>query len=180
MGFNSGFKGLIRRIMTIMLFFSSLPSAPTRIPTPHNWLKTDRKRSTVWYSSSVYPRYGWATHRLWLSETVQRNSIAPTQSRVASSRISVRYFAVCTLSLSVTVRNLTFLWNSFADPRRCTVSGVGPWMLVCSDWGLESRRGHGCLLRVLCVVRKRPLRRADHSSGSPTECSVYNFFPVGN
>lgn len=50
--------------MTTTLFFSSLPSAPTRIPRPHIWLKTDRKQFTVWYSGSVYPRNVWATQRL--------------------------------------------------------------------------------------------------------------------
>ena len=31
-------------------------------------------------------------------------------------------------------------------------------------FGFESRRGHGCLMWLLCVVRQRSLRRADHSS----------------
>jgi len=50
--------------MTMTLFFRSLPSAPTRISRPHNWLKTDRKLFTVRYSGSVYPHYVWATDRL--------------------------------------------------------------------------------------------------------------------
>ena len=32
------------------------------------------------------------------------------------------------------------------------------------DCGFESRRGHGCLLWILCEVRYRPLRRSDPSS----------------
>jgi hypothetical protein len=39
--------------MAMTFFFSSLPSAPTRISRPHNWLKTERKQFTVWYSGSV-------------------------------------------------------------------------------------------------------------------------------
>ena len=38
------------------------------------------------------------------------------------------------------------------------------WPLTCWDCGFESHRGHGCLLWVLCVVRWKSLRRADHSS----------------
>ena len=34
---------------------------------------------------------------------------------------------------------------------------------ICWDCGFESRRGHGCLLSVLCFVRQRSLRWADHS-----------------
>jgi len=42
---------------------------------------------------------------------------------------------------------------------------VGLWPLAFWDCGFESRRGHGCLSWVMCVLRQRSLRRADHSSG---------------
>jgi len=38
------------------------------------------------------------------------------------------------------------------------------------DFGLKSRRGHGCVLRVMCVVRERSLWRTDPLPRSPTEC----------
>jgi len=41
---------------------------------------------------------------------------------------------------------------------------VGLRLLACWDCGFESHRGHECLLWVLCVVRWRSVRRADHSS----------------
>jgi len=42
---------------------------------------------------------------------------------------------------------------------------IGLWPLACWDYEFESYRGHGCfLLWVLCFVRYRSLRRADHSS----------------
>jgi hypothetical protein len=46
------------------------------------------------------------------------------------------------------------------------VQGVGLRRLAVWDYGLESRRGHGCLSRVSVVLRRveRSLRRADHSS----------------
>jgi hypothetical protein len=109
-------------------FFSSLPSAPTRIPRPHIRLKTDRKQFTVWYSGSIYPSYVWATHRLYTYYPKLFSEIQPrrhTTSRRFMKK-SVRYFPVCTLSLSATiiVRNLTFLWTSFANTSGRTVAGV--------------------------------------------------------
>jgi len=41
---------------------------------------------------------------------------------------------------------------------------VGLRPLACWDCGIESHRGRGCLLWVLCMVRYKSLRRADHSS----------------
>ena len=174
--------------MTMTLFFSSLPSAPIRIPRPHIWLKTDRKQFTVWYSGSVYPRYVWATHRLCYYPKLF-SEIQSRRHKVASLHEELPFviFLSALLSPSVTLggRNLTFLGNSFADPSGRTVSGVGLWTLACSDCGLESRRegvgGHGCLLRVLCVVMKRSLRWGRSLvRRSPTKCGVYIFFPVGN
>jgi len=48
------------------------------------------------------------------------------------------------------------------------LSGRAVWVdlrpLACWDCGFESRRGHGFVCVLLCVVRKKSLRRADHSS----------------
>jgi hypothetical protein len=41
---------------------------------------------------------------------------------------------------------------------------VGLRPFACWECGFEFRRRHGCLLWVLCVVRYRSLRQADHSS----------------
>jgi len=38
-----------------------------------------------------------------------------------------------------------------ADPSGCAVSGVDLRPLACSDYGFESRRGHGCLSLVSVV-----------------------------
>jgi hypothetical protein len=46
-------------------------------------------------------------------------------------------------------------------PVACAVEGVGLRPLACCYREFGSRREHGCLL---CVVKKRSLRRADHSS----------------
>ena len=51
-----------------------------------------------------------------------------------------------------------------AGPSGSAVWGVVLRPLAGWDCGFESHRGHGCLLWVLCVVRWRSLRRADHSS----------------
>jgi len=40
-----------------------------------------------------------------------------------------------------------------AGPSGCAVYGVGLRPLACWDCGVESHRGHGCQLWVLCVVR---------------------------
>jgi hypothetical protein len=50
-----------------------------------------------------------------------------------------------------------------AGPSGHTVQGVGLRPLACCDRGFESHPEHGCL-SVVCVVRYRSLRRADHSS----------------
>ena len=52
-----------------------------------------------------------------------------------------------------------------ADPGGRMVLSVGLRLLGYWDYGFESRWGHGrlSLERLLCVVRSRPLRRADHS-----------------
>jgi len=54
----------------------------------------------------------------------------------------------------------------YANPSGRAVKGVGLRPLPCWDCGFESHRGHGCLsvVSVLCVVRLRSVRRADHSS----------------
>ena len=49
------------------------------------------------------------------------------------------------------------------DPNGRAVWGVGLLSLPCRDCGFEFRRVHVCLSWVLCVVRLRSLRRADHS-----------------
>jgi hypothetical protein len=74
--------------MTMTLSFSSLPSAPTRIPTPHIWLKTDRKQFTVWYSGSVYPRNVWATQQL----CIIRNCSAKFNRAYTKSRRFMKNF----------------------------------------------------------------------------------------
>jgi len=51
-----------------------------------------------------------------------------------------------------------------ADSGSRAVSGVGLKSLACWECGFESRGRHESLrLRVLCIVRYRSLRRADHS-----------------
>jgi len=51
-----------------------------------------------------------------------------------------------------------------ADTYGRAVEDVGVRPLACCDSGFESRRRHGCISRVLCVVRYRSMRRANHSS----------------
>jgi len=53
-----------------------------------------------------------------------------------------------------------------AGPNGRALWGVGLRPLACWDYEFESHRGHGCLsvVSVVCVVRYRSLRRADHSS----------------
>jgi len=52
-----------------------------------------------------------------------------------------------------------------ADPIGRAVKGVELRPLACWDCAFKSYRGMDvCLLQMLCVVRKRSLRRADHSS----------------
>jgi len=62
--------------------------------------------------------------------------------------------------------------NKIADPGGRAFLGVGLRPLAGWDCGFESRRGHGFLSLVLCVVRYRSLRRADPSSRGalPSEC----------
>ena len=50
-----------------------------------------------------------------------------------------------------------------ADPSWRAVLSVGFRPHTCWDCDFESRRGHGCLSWVSCVVRYRSQRRADHS-----------------
>jgi len=54
--------------------------------------------------------------------------------------------------------------NFLPVPVAARSKDVGLWPLACWDCGFESHRGHGCLSWVLCVVRKRSVRRSDHSS----------------
>jgi len=51
------------------------------------------------------------------------------------------------------------------------VKSVRPF--ACWDCGFESHRGHACLLWVLCVVRQRSLRRANHSSRGVLQTVVH-------
>jgi len=51
-----------------------------------------------------------------------------------------------------------------ADPSGRAFQGLDLQPLACWNCGFESRRGCGCLSRVLCVGRYKFLRRADHPS----------------
>ena len=53
-----------------------------------------------------------------------------------------------------------------AGPSDCAVWVVGLLLIACWDCGFESHWGYGCpsVVSVVCVVRYRSLRRADHSS----------------
>jgi hypothetical protein len=51
-----------------------------------------------------------------------------------------------------------------AGPSGRAVLGVGIRSLAYYDRGIESDRGRGCWLCVLCVVKYRSLQRAGHSS----------------
>ena len=55
-----------------------------------------------------------------------------------------------------------------ADPICRAVYGIGLWPLACWDWGLKSRRGHGCLSLVCCHVQVSATGRS-LVQGSPTE-----------
>jgi hypothetical protein len=57
-----------------------------------------------------------------------------------------------------------YIYVCVAGPSGRAVYGEGVRPLACWDRVFESHRGHGCLLWVLCVLRQRSLRRADHSS----------------
>jgi hypothetical protein len=158
---------LIRHIMTKTLFFSSLPSAPTRIPRPHIWLKNDRKQCTVWYSGSVYPRYVWATHRLCITWNCSAKfNRADTKSRRFMNNFRslfscLHFKPVCNRKRKKFNLSMKFLRRSqWSHSLR---RGSADTRLL----GLRARIPPGCtdLLRMLCVVGKRSLRRADRSSG---------------
>ena len=61
-----------------------------------------------------------------------------------------------------------------ADSGGLADKGAGLRALASWDFGFESRRGHGCvcLLWVVCAVRQRSLRRADHSSRRVTSSVI--------
>jgi hypothetical protein len=64
------------------------------------------------------------------------------------------------------LRTFICLWipdRRITDPSGPAVAGVGLWPLAYRDRGFESHRGHG-YGSVVCVVRLRSLRRADHLS----------------
>jgi len=83
----------------------------------------------------------------------------------------------CTEGRLIVLNRRVFLWlsptvkfdfthtHTHDGPSGRPVSGVVLRPLACWDCGFESRRGHGCLSGVLCVVKERSMRRADHSSG---------------
>jgi len=58
-------------------------------------------------------------------------------------------------------QNVEFVNVKLAVPIPVAARSKAARLLSC---GFECHRGHGCLLRMLCVVRLRSLRRADHSS----------------
>jgi hypothetical protein len=164
--------------MTMALFFSSLPPAPTRIPRPHIWMKTDRKQFTVWYSGSIYPRYVWATHRLCIIRNCSAKfNRADTKScrfmKNFRSLFSCLHFKpICNRKRKKFNLSMKFLRRSqwSHSLRR---GSVDAHLL-----GLRVRIPPGGTdhLRVLCVVRKRSLRRADHSSGGVLPSVVCTFF----
>jgi hypothetical protein len=163
------------------LFFSSLPSAPTRIPRPHNWLKTDRKQFTVWYSGSVYPRYVWATHRL----CIIRNRSAKFNRAGTKSRRFMKNFRSLFCCLN---------FKSLSNRKRKNFN-LSMKFLRRSQWLHSLRRGSVNARLLGLRVRIPPGARMSlesvaccqeevFASGrslvrrSPTKCGVYSFIQL--
>jgi hypothetical protein len=164
-------------------YFSSLTSAPTRIPRPHIWLKTDRKQFTVWYSGSGYPSYVWATHRL----CVTRNCSAEFNRSDTTSRRFMKNFRSlfsCLHFRPICNRNRKKFSLSMKFLRRSRWSHTSKHGSVDDRLlGLRARIPPGarmslesvvcCQIQVFATGRSLVRR-------SPTECGVYTFFfPVG-
>jgi hypothetical protein len=168
--------------MTMTLFFSSLPSAPTRIPRPHIWLKTDRKQFTVWYSGSVYARYVWAAHRLCIIRNCSAKfNRADTKSRSFMknfrSLFSCLHFKpICNRKRKKVNLSMKFLRRSqwSHSLRRESVNarllglrvGIPPGARMSLESAVLSGRG-------LCVG---PITRPEESY----QVWCVQFFPVGN
>jgi hypothetical protein len=179
----TGTDTLIRHILTMTNFFSSLPSAPTIIPRPHIRLKTDRKQFTVWYSGSVYPSYIWATHRLYTYYPKLFSEIQPrrhTTSRRfmknACSLFSCLHFKpICNRNRKKSDLPMKFLrrfqWSHSSRRWVCErsfaqIAGLNP--------------AGGTDISRKCFVPSSRGLCDDHSSGGVLPNVVCtNFFPIG-